>query len=50
MYLKHYPLEYIKVNDFYEIGRGLAEEINIKIRISKATKSLCIFKNIQSAR
>ena len=42
MHLKHYLVEYIKAYDFFELG----EERNLKIRISRAVKSLCIFLNV----
>lgn len=48
MFLKHHSLEYIKGDDFYEIGRKLGEEINLKTNISRATRSLYIFKTTVS--
>lgn len=44
MHLKHYSLKYIKINDFYEMGKGLGEEIDLKIHISRAIKYPCIKK------
>lgn len=47
---KHYSLKYIKIDDFCEIGKGLGEEINLKIHISRAIKYLCIFKKYKVSK
>lgn len=50
MHLKDYPLEYINVYDFYEVQRGLGEEINLQIRIFMTIRSLCILKKYEVSK